>query len=110
MANYYVSPSGSDSNVGTFSAPFKTMPKAFAVARHGDVVWCMVAVTEAETVVTKVPTSAPPPTTTPPPAPSPHGHTVTLLINGVQVDSEQAPLHYTLRSKGKTFNIEVRVS
>ncbi|HUP48961.1 MAG TPA: right-handed parallel beta-helix repeat-containing protein [Thermoanaerobaculia bacterium] len=37
-ATYYVSPTGSDSNSGSISAPFRTISKGAGVARPGDVV------------------------------------------------------------------------
>ncbi len=38
-ATYYVSPTGSDSNAGTLSAPFKSITKAQSVAASGDTVY-----------------------------------------------------------------------
>lgn len=38
-ADYYVSPSGNDSNPGTLAAPFATIPKAIAVAAAGDSIY-----------------------------------------------------------------------
>jgi hypothetical protein len=38
-ANYYISPTGSDSNAGTKSAPFKSMMQAQAEAASGDTVY-----------------------------------------------------------------------
>ncbi|HVU33666.1 MAG TPA: DUF1565 domain-containing protein [Opitutaceae bacterium] len=38
-ASYYVSPSGSDSNPGTLSSPFKSITKAQSVASSGDTVY-----------------------------------------------------------------------
>jgi MYXO-CTERM domain-containing protein len=38
-AEYYVSPSGSDSNAGSLSAPFATLQKGNDVAAAGDTVW-----------------------------------------------------------------------
>ena len=38
-ASYYVSLSGSDTNAGTQSAPFKTFSKAFSVLSAGDTMW-----------------------------------------------------------------------
>lgn len=37
--SYYVSPTGSDSNPGTISAPFRTIPKAISAAATGDVIY-----------------------------------------------------------------------
>jgi len=38
-AEYYVAPTGSDSNAGTFAAPFATLQKANDQAQAGDTVW-----------------------------------------------------------------------
>lgn len=38
-ANYYISPSGNDSNNGTIDSPFFTLNKAWSVARAGDVIY-----------------------------------------------------------------------
>src|SRR3954463_7375787 len=38
-AEYYVSPTGSDSNAGTLAAPFATLQKGNDVAVAGDTVW-----------------------------------------------------------------------
>jgi hypothetical protein len=40
-ATYYVSPRGSDTSTGTQASPFKTMPKADAVAQPGDTIRVM---------------------------------------------------------------------
>ncbi|MEK5239003.1 DUF1565 domain-containing protein [Paenibacillus sp. FSL L8-0470] len=39
MCSYYISPTGSDSNSGTKSAPFKSIMKAQSVASAGDTVY-----------------------------------------------------------------------
>src|SRR5450432_3105069 len=38
-AEYYVSPTGSDTNAGSMAAPFATIQKAGTVAAAGDTVW-----------------------------------------------------------------------
>ena len=38
-ADYYVSPTGSDSNAGSMAAPFATLQKGNDVAAAGDTVW-----------------------------------------------------------------------
>src|SRR6478609_2652198 len=38
-ADYYVAPSGSDSNAGTLAAPFATLQKGHDAASAGDTVW-----------------------------------------------------------------------
>jgi hypothetical protein len=39
MANYYLSPSGNDSNLGTLSSPWFTLQKAWTVLQPGDTVY-----------------------------------------------------------------------
>jgi hypothetical protein len=48
QAIYYVSPTGSDSNLGTFAAPFKTITKARDVVRtiNGNYDWRYLCLSE----------------------------------------------------------------
>lgn len=38
--NYYISPSGSDSNNGSINSPFFTLNKAWTMVRPGDIIYC----------------------------------------------------------------------
>ncbi|WP_236354929.1 right-handed parallel beta-helix repeat-containing protein [Konateibacter massiliensis] len=40
-ADYYISPSGSDSNAGTYASPYKSITKAQSVASSGDTVYML---------------------------------------------------------------------
>ncbi|MEA2062312.1 MAG: DUF1565 domain-containing protein, partial [Gemmatimonadota bacterium] len=50
---YYVDPSGDDSNKGTNSKPFRTIQKGADFARPGDIVWVMPGMYREEVMVTR---------------------------------------------------------